>query len=45
MNTDKLSQSSLEYMMTYGWAILIIVIVTALLYRLNNYIRLIEWWL
>ncbi len=32
MNIDKLSQSSLEYMMTYGWAILIIVIVAALLY-------------
>ena len=29
---NKKSQSALEYMMTYGWAILIIVIVAAVLY-------------
>ena len=29
---NKRSQSALEYMMTYGWAILIIVIVAAVLY-------------
>ena len=29
------SQSALEYMMTYGWAILIIVIVAAVLYSLG----------
>ncbi len=32
---DKKSQSALEYMMTYGWAILIIVIVAAVLYSLG----------
>ncbi len=30
---SKRSQSALEYMMTYGWAILIIVIVAVILYR------------
>ena len=29
------SQSALEYMMTYGWAILVIVIVAAVLYSLG----------
>ena len=29
------SQSALEYMMTYGWAILIIVIVAGVLYSLG----------
>ncbi len=29
---SKRSQSALEYMMTYGWAILIIVIVAVILY-------------
>ncbi len=32
---DHKSQSALEYMMTYGWAILIIVIVAAVLYSLG----------
>jgi hypothetical protein len=32
---DKKSQSALEYMMTYGWAIMIIVIVVAVLYSLG----------
>ena len=32
---NKKSQSALEYMMTYGWAILIIVIVAAVLYSLG----------
>jgi len=34
MNTKK-AQSALEYLMTYGWAILIIVIVGGALYALN----------
>jgi hypothetical protein len=32
---SKRSQSALEYMMTYGWAILIIVIVTVILYSMG----------
>ncbi len=32
---DKRSQSALEYMMTYGWAILIIVIVAVILYSMG----------
>ncbi len=35
MNYNQKSQSALEYMMTYGWAILIIVIVAAVLYSLG----------
>jgi hypothetical protein len=31
---SKRSQSALEYMMTYGWAILIIVIVAVILYSM-----------
>ena len=31
----KRSQSALEYMMTYGWAILIIVIVAVILYSMG----------
>jgi hypothetical protein len=33
--TSKRSQSALEYMMTYGWAILIIVIVAVILYSMG----------
>ena len=33
--TTKRSQSALEYMMTYGWAILIIVIVAVILYSMG----------
>ena len=32
---SKRSQSALEYMMTYGWAILIIVIVAVILYSMG----------
>ena len=32
---NKRSQSALEYMMTYGWAILIIVIVAVILYSMG----------
>ena len=35
MPHDRKSQSALEYMMTYGWAILIIVIVAGVLYSLG----------
>ena len=34
-NKSKRSQSALEYMMTYGWAILIIVIVAVILYSMG----------
>ena len=33
--TSRRSQSALEYMMTYGWAILIIVIVAVILYSMG----------
>ena len=33
--TNRRSQSALEYMMTYGWAILIIVIVAVILYSMG----------
>ncbi len=35
MSLPRRSQSALEYMMTYGWAILVIVIVAAVLYSLG----------
>jgi hypothetical protein len=35
MLSDKKAQSALEYMMTYGWAILIIVIVAVILYSMG----------
>ncbi len=35
MSLTRRSQSALEYMMTYGWAILVIVIVAAVLYSLG----------
>ena len=35
MSLPTRSQSALEYMMTYGWAILVIVIVAAVLYSLG----------
>ena len=35
MYLDRKTQSALEYLMTYGWAILIIVIVAAVLYSLG----------
>ena len=35
LTKDKRSQSALEYMMTYGWAILIIVIVAVILYSMG----------
>ncbi len=35
MSLPRKSQSALEYMMTYGWAILVIVIVAAVLYSLG----------
>ncbi|MCL5016714.1 MAG: DUF2341 domain-containing protein [Candidatus Parvarchaeota archaeon] len=35
MSPPRRSQSALEYMMTYGWAILVIVIVAAVLYSLG----------
>ena len=35
LNNVKRSQSALEYMMTYGWAILIIVIVAVILYSMG----------
>ena len=35
MSPPRKSQSALEYMMTYGWAILVIVIVAAVLYSLG----------
>ena len=35
MTRNARSQSALEYMMTYGWAILIIVIVAGVLYGLG----------
>ena len=35
MSLNHKSQSALEYMMTYGWAILVIVIVAAVLYSLG----------
>ena len=35
MSLTHKSQSALEYMMTYGWAILVIVIVAAVLYSLG----------
>ena len=35
MRLNHKSQSALEYMMTYGWAILVIVIVAAVLYSLG----------
>ncbi|EFD92756.1 MAG: hypothetical protein BJBARM5_0529 [Candidatus Parvarchaeum acidophilus ARMAN-5] len=35
LNQTKRSQSALEYMMTYGWAILIIVIVAVILYSMG----------
>ncbi len=35
LNQNKRSQSALEYMMTYGWAILIIVIVAVILYSMG----------
>ena len=35
MHLDRKTQSALEYLMTYGWAILIIVIVAAVLYSLG----------
>ncbi len=37
---SKRSQSALEYMMTYGWAILIIVIVAVILYSMGYSILL-----
>ncbi len=35
LNKSKRSQSALEYMMTYGWAILLIVIVAVILYSMG----------
>ena len=35
LTKGKRSQSALEYMMTYGWAILIIVIVAVILYSMG----------
>ena len=35
LTKSKRSQSALEYMMTYGWAILIIVIVAVILYSMG----------
>ena len=35
LNKVKRSQSALEYMMTYGWAILIIVVVAVILYSMG----------
>ncbi|MBE5728259.1 hypothetical protein IHE51_00125, partial [Candidatus Parvarchaeota archaeon] len=35
LGKNKRSQSALEYMMTYGWAILIIVIVAVVLYSMG----------
>jgi hypothetical protein len=35
MLAGKKAQSALEYMMTYGWAILIIVIVAVILYSMG----------